>query len=96
MKNRVTKVQYKKRINRTVILIFTRYCTYLLICCAIYSKVLWHGAKCTDKRLAPRNDLWSRDARPVGQNYDRVMCFYIFICKNCMHKNKIISNTMNL
>ena len=31
MKNRVTTVQHKNTKNQTVILIFPRYCTYLLI-----------------------------------------------------------------
>ena len=38
MKNCVTKVQHQNTKNQTVILIFPRYRTYLLICCVIYLK----------------------------------------------------------
>ena len=46
--NNDTKVQHTKMKDRTVIIIFSIYCTYLLICCAIYSNLWWNGAKCTD------------------------------------------------
>ena len=36
--NCVTEVQHKNTKNQTVILIFTGYCTYLLVCCVFYLK----------------------------------------------------------
>ena len=38
MQNSFTKVQHQKTKNQTVILIFTRYTTYLLICCVFQLK----------------------------------------------------------
>ena len=90
------KISALKTRNRTVILIFPIYCAYLLICCAIFSKGWWYVERWTDNRLVPRNGLWFRIARPVRQNNDWVMCFYILWCKKFKHENKIISNTMNL
>ena len=96
MKNRVTKVQHLKTRNQTLMLIITRYFTYLLICCAIQSTVWWYGAKCTYNQLVTRKYQWFGTARLVRQNNDCVMCFCILWCKNVMHQNKIISNMVNL
>ena len=95
MKNCVTKVKHLKTRNRTVMLILPRYCTYLLMCCAIHSKVWWYGAKFTDNQLVARKDLWFITAHLVRWNNDSVMCFFILWCKNGMHLKKI-SNMMNL
>ena len=38
MNNRVTQIQHQNTNNQTVILIFPRYCTYLLICCVFHLK----------------------------------------------------------
>ena len=38
MKNRVKNFQHQNTKNQTVILIFTRYTTYLLICCVFHLK----------------------------------------------------------
>ena len=38
MKNRVKKVQHQNTKNQTVIIIFPRYRTYLLICCVFHLK----------------------------------------------------------
>ena len=73
MKNCVTKFQHLKTRNRALMLIFPTYSTYLLICCDIYPKVLWYGAKYTDNQLVSREDLWFRTARLVQQNNDCVM-----------------------
>ena len=68
MKNRVAKVQHQNTKSWTVILIFPISCTYLMICCVIYLKVLWHCEKCTDNQWIPWNDPWFRTVRPVQQN----------------------------
>ena len=68
--------------------------TFDMLCC--FSKVWWYGARCTGNRLVPQNDLWFRSARPVRQNNDCVMCFYILWCKNVVHLKKMIINMMNL
>ena len=86
--NCATKVQHQKTKNRTVILIFPKYCTYLFICGDIHSKVLWNGAKCTDDRLVPWNELWFKNLCPVQQNNECVMCSCILWCKNVMHLKK--------
>ena len=90
------KVQHLKTKNQTGMLIFPRYCTYLLIFYAIHLKLLWYGAKFTDNRQVPWNNLWFRTARPVRQNNDCIMCSCILWYKNVMHLKKTISNTMNL
>ena len=83
-----------KTINWTVILIFPRYRTHLLICCAVYSKVWWYSEKCPDNWIVARKYVWFRTARLVRQNNDCVMCFCILWCKNVMYSKKI--NMMNL
>ena len=77
-------------------LIFPRYCTYLLICSAMYSKVRWYGEKFTDNRLVTRKDLRFRTTLLVEKNNDCVMCFSILWCKHVMHLNKQKSKTMDL
>ena len=42
------KFNILKTTNQTVVLIFTIYCTYLFICCAILSKGLGYCARFTD------------------------------------------------
>ena len=96
MKNCVTKLQHLKTINWTVILIFPRYCTHLLIFCDIHPKGWWYGAKYTENWRVDQKDLWFRTARLVWRNNDCVMCFCILWCKNFMRWNKIISKIMNL
>ena len=68
MKNCVTKVQHQNTKNWTVILIFTRYRTYLLVCCVIYLNIWWHCAKCTENWQVSWYDLWFRTAHMVRQN----------------------------
>ena len=68
MKNRVTRVWHQNTKNQTVILIFTKSCPYLLICCVICLKVWCHGAECTDNWQVPWNGPWSRTARMVRRN----------------------------
>ena len=68
MKNCVTKFQHQNKKNRTVILIFPRYRTYLFICCFIYLNIWWHCVQCTKNWRIPWNDLWFRTARMAQQN----------------------------
>ena len=68
MKNCVNKFQHQNTKNRTVILIFPIYRTYLFICCVIYLKVWWHCATCTVNWRVPWNEPWFRTARMVRRN----------------------------
>ena len=68
MKTFVTKVQHQNTKKLTVILIFPRSCTYLLVCCVIYLKVWWHSERCTDNWLVHWNDPWFRTVCPVRWN----------------------------
>ena len=45
MKNCATKVQHQNTKIRTVILIFPRYHTHLLICCVLFTRVYYDNVK---------------------------------------------------
>ena len=66
--NCVNKVQHQNTKNRTVLLVFPGYWTYLLICCVIYLKVWWHCARFTYNRQVPWNNPWFRTTRMVWKN----------------------------